>query len=97
VKDLVDLVLIGELAELDAERLGRALAAIFEERARQSLPTAVPSPPPSWARPYAELAREVGISIDIGTGRAAAARLLHPVLRLEAKGRWDPRAQRWRH
>lgn len=96
VKDLVDLVLIAELADLDAERLGRALATTFEERARQPLPAAVPSPPPSWARPYAELAREVGIAVEIETGHAAATRLLDPVLRSEAGGRWGPETGRWR-
>jgi predicted nucleotidyltransferase component of viral defense system len=96
VKDLVDLVLIGELAELDAKRLSRVLAVTFEQRASEPLPDAVPSPPRSWARPYAELAREVGIATDIATGHAAAAGLLDPVLGSDAEGRWNPQAQRWR-
>jgi hypothetical protein len=96
VKDLVDLLLIGELAELDAERLSHELATIFEGRASQPPPDAVPSPPSSWARPYAELAGEVGIATDIDAGHAAAADLLDPVLGSDAKGRWDPKAQRWR-
>jgi predicted nucleotidyltransferase component of viral defense system len=65
VKDLVDLVLIGEQAELDATRLHRALTLTFEQRARQPLPSAVPPPPSSWARPYAVLAREVGVAAEI--------------------------------
>lgn len=96
VKDLVDLVLIGDSAEVDAKRLRHALATTFEQRARQSLPNALPSPPPSWARPFAVLAREVGIVADIEAGHAMAARLLDPVLRSEATGRWDPEAQDWR-
>lgn len=96
VKDLVDLVLIGELAELDAERLSAALVTTFEQRAHQPLPNAVPPPPSSWARPYAELAREVGIAVEVETGHAAATRLLDPVLRSEAGGRWDPETGRWR-
>jgi predicted nucleotidyltransferase component of viral defense system len=96
VKDLVDLVLIGEMAELDAKTLRHALATTFEQRARQPLPDAVPLPPSSWARPYAVLAREVGAAVDIETGHAATARLLDPVLRSEAGGHWDPEAQRWR-
>ncbi len=95
VKDLVDLVLIGELGELDAEHLSHELATIFEGRASQPLPDAVPSPPSSWARPYAELAREVGIATDIDAGHAAAASLLDPVLGSDAEGRWDPKARRW--
>jgi predicted nucleotidyltransferase component of viral defense system len=96
VKDLVDMVLIGELAEMDATSLRRALTATFERRARQPLPNDLPSPPPSWARPYAVLAGEVGIAIDIEAGHSAAARLLEPMLRSEASGHWDPEAQAWR-
>jgi predicted nucleotidyltransferase component of viral defense system len=95
VKDLVDLVLIGESAEIDAQRLRQALEATFEQRARQPLPNAMPLPPSPWARPYAVLAREVGIAVDIQGGHAAAARLLDPALRSEAGGHWDPEAQRW--
>ncbi len=95
VKDLVDLVLIGELAELDANRLSRALATTFEKRASQLLPDAVPPPPRSWGRPYAELAREVGIATDMDVAHAAVAELLNPMLRSDAEGRWDPRARRW--
>jgi predicted nucleotidyltransferase component of viral defense system len=96
VKDLVDLVLIGESSEFDATHLHQALATTFAQRGRQPLPNAFPSPQSSWARPYAVLAREVGIAIDIEVGHTAAARLLDPVLRSEAGGHWDPEAQRWR-
>lgn len=96
VKDLVDLVLIGDSAEIDAKRLHQALTITFAQRGRQLLPNAIPSPPSSWVKPYAVLAREVGLAIDIETGHAVAARLLDPVLRSEAGSHWDPEAQRWR-
>lgn len=96
VKDLVDLVLISELTEIEAKRLRQALEATFEQRARQPLPNAIPLPPSSWARPYAVLAREVGIADEIEAGHVASARLLDPVLQSEAAGHWEPEAQRWR-
>lgn len=96
VKDLVDLVLIAELTELDADSLGHALRTTFAQRTRQPLPSALPPPPTDWVRPYAELAREVGIAADIDLGRAVAAELLDPVLGSEATGRWDPGSRRWR-
>jgi predicted nucleotidyltransferase component of viral defense system len=96
VKDLVDLVLIGELAEIDAKRLHQALTITFAQRGRQPPPNAIPSPPSSWARPYAVLAREVGIADGVEVGHAAAGRLLDPVLRSEAGGRWVCAARRWR-
>jgi predicted nucleotidyltransferase component of viral defense system len=89
VKDLVDLVLIGELAEIDTKHLHHALETTFERRARQPLPNAMPPPPSSWARPDAVLAREVGIEADVEAGYAVAARLLDPILRSEAGGDWD--------
>ena len=96
VKDLVDLVLIGDLVKLDAKRLRQALESTFEMRANQPLPSAVPPPPRSWARPYAELAQEAGVSPDLDDGHAAAADLLDPILSAGAAGSWDPGARRWR-
>lgn len=89
-------MLIGELTEIEAKRLRQTVVSTFEQRARQPLPNALPLPPSSWARPYAVLAREVGIAVDIGAGHVVAARLLDPILRSEAGGHWDPEAQRWR-
>lgn len=96
VKDLVDIVLIGELAELDATTLADALNATFDERAIQPLPTSSPTPPESWARPYAQLAREVGLASDLKPAHTAAVQLLEPILRSEADGQWDPRLQSWK-
>jgi Nucleotidyl transferase AbiEii toxin, Type IV TA system len=97
VKDLVDLVLIGDLGELDSERLLRALQRTFETRASQPLPDALPHPPRAWERPYAEMAREARMPPDLDAGYRAAAELLDPVLSSPIKtGRWDRAARRWR-
>lgn len=94
-KDLVDLVLVADLARLDAALLQEALESIFTSRARQPLPAALPAPPPSWAEPYAELAQEVGLTPDLAAGHARAGALLDPVLSSSAHGSWDPRHRRW--
>lgn len=96
VKDLVDLVLIADLAELDAARLGDALEVAFGGRAMHSAPAAMPRPPESWARPYAELAQAVGIPPDLDEGYTAAAGLLDPILASRPARRWDPEVKRWR-
>lgn len=95
VKDLIDIVLIAELTELDASKLRASLKATFDERASQPLPQSIPAPPDSWARPYAQLAREVGLNTELATGHAAAAQLLDPVLHSTATGRWNPEIRRW--
>lgn len=82
-------------AETGGERLSHALEATFAQRASQPLPDTLPPPPRSWARPYAELAREAGVPPDLDSGHAAAADLLDPVLASRAAGRWNPRAGRW--
>ena len=95
VKDLVDLALIGDLAELDAARLREALESTFDGRATQPLPGTVPIPSESWARPYAELAQAVGIPPHLDEGYAAAAAFLDPILASRPARRWDPKGKRW--
>lgn len=94
-KDLVDLVLVADLARLDAAQLREALESIFTSRAHQPLPAALPPPPSSWAEPYAQLAREVGLPSDLAAGHAQAGALLDRVLSSSALGSWDPRRRRW--
>ena len=96
MKDLVDLVLIGDLGELDADRLRHALRATFAGRAAQPLPSAVPPPPTTWARPYAEMARGMGMAENLDKGHADACAMLDPILCSGRAGaRWDPATRRW--
>lgn len=90
-------MLIGELAEIDA----RAPPPCARNHLRAARPPAAPERHAAATvvvgkTPYAVLAREVGVAVDIEAGHAAAARLLDPVLRSEAGGHWDPEARRWR-
>lgn len=96
VKDLIDLVLIGTSATLDAAKLARALKDTFELRGRHDMPTSLPEPPAQWAAPYAALAREVGLPPDLGGAFRMASAMLDPVLNGSVLGgRWDRRRGRW--
>jgi hypothetical protein len=89
VKDLVDLALIADLAELDGDRLATAIAATFERRGTHSIPLVLPPPPRSWSTPYRQLAASVGLAPGLDAGHAAAAALLAAPLasRVAAKTR----------
>lgn len=95
-KDLVDLILIGSFAQLDADRLREALDGIFVTRAMHALPQALPAPPANWRRPYMMMAVAVGLDGDLGVGHGLAARLVDPVLQGSVKvSRWDPAGFAW--
>ncbi|MFY9265392.1 MAG: nucleotidyl transferase AbiEii/AbiGii toxin family protein [Solirubrobacterales bacterium] len=96
VKDLVDLVMIGEQAEIDAETLTKSLAVSFADSSAEPLwPPQLPTPPQTWMASYAALAVEVGATPDLATGHAAAAKMLDPILAGRSNGRWDPITRRW--
>ena len=65
VKDLVDLVLLIERTKLDAARLPKAIRETFQRRKTHEIPAALASPPASWSRPFAEMAGECGIAVDM--------------------------------
>ncbi len=65
VKDLVDLVLFIERTRLDAARLPKAIRETFQRRKTHEIPAVLASPPSSWSTPFAEMARECGISVDM--------------------------------
>lgn len=97
VKDLIDMVLIGSGASMDAGLLSRALAETFERRGQHDLPSALPTPPSDWAVPYRRLANEVGLDSDLESGHRSAAALLDPILAgVVRSGRWDLSRQAWR-
>lgn len=97
VKDLVDLALITRTAALDALALRQALDVTFAARATHALPAALPPPPPDWTRPYANLARELGIDPDLVSGYGLVTALLDPLLSAVAvvSARWDPTTHMW--
>jgi predicted nucleotidyltransferase component of viral defense system len=96
-KDLIDIVLISELAQFDAGRLREEIRAVFEHRATHPVPAALPAPPKDWNRPYAKLANEVGLAPKPSDGHSRASAFLEPVLRDDdSRRRWDPESRVWR-
>lgn len=96
MKDLIDLVLIGREADLDAETLMRALRDTFEGRVQHELPTVFPDPPQDWTVPYARLAGEVGLPTELSDGARASAGMLVPILDGSVRaGVWDHEIGRW--
>lgn len=95
-KDLIDMVLISELAAFDATRLRETIVRIFAERVTHPVPTELPSPPTDWARRYRTLANEVHIEPEPSVGHAQVSQLLNPVVGDESFiGLWAPTTQSW--
>jgi hypothetical protein len=87
IKDLIDLLLIADLATPHADRLHTSLTATFSRRERQPLPTALPPPPASWVSPYTRAAADVGLPADLGAAHTEAATFLDPILAGDMIGR----------
>ncbi len=96
-KDLIDIILMSELADFDVERLRDAILRVFEARATHELPASLPAPPREWARPYRALAEEVGLDPDPSAGQRVAATFLDPVLSDERDlAHWNAQTTGWR-
>ena len=96
VKDLPDIALLAGAGALDATRLRAAFEQTFAFRKTHALPTALPSPPPTWEAPYAAMAREDRLAWATLTDVAAAARaFLDPVLEAKLNADWDAGAWQW--
>ncbi len=95
VKDLVDIVVVASSIPVLAADLREALEATFRERSSHSLPNRLPPPPKLWRRPYAALARVLGLPTELENGHSIAAQFVDPVLQGRRSGRWDPRQGVW--
>jgi len=77
VRDMVDMVLlITSSPKLDAPLARKAIDATFKRRKTHSMPNRLPPPPADWKQSFAALARQCGLSEDLG----AAFRLLDAYL-----------------
>lgn len=91
-KDLIDMILMSELAPFELDRLRDVIVRVFDTRATHELPRSVPAPPREWAQPYRALAEEVGLDPDLAVGHYRAAAFLDTVLAPEpGRAHWDAR------
>lgn len=96
VKDLPDLALLALVKPLEAERLRAALDLTFAFRGTHAVPTVLPAPPTSWARPYAAMAAQEGLRwATLHEAVAAARAFLDPILAGELDATWDPASAFW--
>jgi hypothetical protein len=74
VKDLIDLVLLIDAANMDHERLKRDLVDTFQRRQTHPVPNVLESPPEFWNPVFTKLAAECGIDGDIHAHFAKVSR-----------------------
>lgn len=96
VKDLPDLALLAATGPFQSALLRDAIHATFTHRGSHVVPAALPAPPATWARPYADMAQENDLSWSTLEEVFTRAReFLDPLLRRE-EGIWDPTGWAWR-
>jgi hypothetical protein len=95
VKDLPDLALLATIAPLDGTELRKALEATFTFRGTHALPTAIPDPPATWARGYANIVQQDDLLWRTLPDLLLAVRgFLDPVLAGPC-GTWRPDTWSW--
>lgn len=95
VKDLPDLVILGSISPLQGTVLLETIRATFAHRASHEVPPALPVPPASWERPYADMAQENDLPwTTLADVFAKATAFLDPVLS-GGGGAWDPDRWTW--
>ena len=58
-------LLIQSAKKMDSALVKKAIAATFKRRKTHELPGSLQPPPADWKKPYADLARQCGISEDL--------------------------------
>ena len=67
VKDLVDMVLLIENGAMRTGVLRKAVARTFAVHGSHGLPSFLQDPPAFWTAPFRKMARECGITDELGT------------------------------
>lgn len=65
VKDLVDMILLIQMATMDRAVLDRAIQTTFELRGTHAVPQVLPKPPESWTSPFDVMTKECGIELKL--------------------------------
>jgi len=96
VKDLLDILLIGQMCDFEIDVPRDAFIATFQARATHPVPDRLPSPPRSWERPFFRLARELDVPWSRLEEAALAAReFVDPVLSGQVRSSWNATEWRW--
>jgi len=96
VRDLIDILLIGQMCDFAIEALRDVLTSTFVARNTHPLPEQLPTPPRSWSRPFSRLAAELDAPWpDLGDATIGAKEFLDPVLSGQAGATWNPVEWRW--
>lgn len=96
VKDLIDILLIGQLSEFGIDVLRDALITTFQARSIHPMPDRLPPPPRSWDRPFSRLATELDAPWSrLEEAVPAVREFLAPVLPGKADSTWNPIEWRW--
>jgi hypothetical protein len=98
VKDFVDILLLGEIGELDGEGLLRAIRLTFQIANTHPLPTSMPSPPQNWGPVYERASVEVGFKeTSLDQAFFMIQQFLDPVLSGNVDGfHWDSTSWVWK-
>ncbi|MCB9521712.1 MAG: nucleotidyl transferase AbiEii/AbiGii toxin family protein [Myxococcales bacterium] len=96
VKDLPDIALIATAGPIEASRVRAAIEQTFAFRRTHDVPERLPTPPESWAGPYAIIAREDRLRWPTLVDTFDAARaFMDPLLARSAGAVWEPAAWCW--
>ncbi len=94
--DLADILLAASLEQFNNAKLRQAIEATFHARASHAVPREMSPPPQGISTSYKQLARELDLPWPtIEEAGQAAAKFLNPILKGDARPRWDTTSWRW--
>jgi hypothetical protein len=97
MKDLVDIGLLAQHTNFDADDLFRSIVATFESRDTNPVPGELPDPPPGWTRRYGKMRERDELEWeDIDALFELCRAFLEPLLQRNVEGKmWAPAEEQW--